>query len=101
MFKDMALSRDLVTAYRESAGNRSPVLSGKGKGKASIEDGPKATFMVLQASSWPFAPKDRDADLPPYVSNLTGPLSRYHEVDRGVSDAGTAQQLCRLLQEEA
>ena len=91
MFKDMALSRDLVTAYRESAGNRSPVLSGKGKGKASIEDGPKATFMVLQASSWPFAPKDRDADLPPYVSNLAGPLPRHHEADRSAPDAGAAQ----------
>lgn len=74
MFKDMALSRDLVTAYRESGGDHFPVPSGKGKGKASSEDGPKATFMVLQASSWPFAPKDRDADLPPYVSNLAGPL---------------------------
>ena len=91
MFKDMALSRDLVTAYRESAGNRSPVYTGKGKGKANSEDGPKATFMVLQASSWPFAPKERDADLPPYVSNLTGPLLQSHEADRGVPDAGTAQ----------
>ena len=69
MFKDMALSRDLVTAYRESAENRSLASSDKGKRKAGSEDGPKPTFMVLQASSWPFAPKDKDADLPPYVSN--------------------------------
>jgi len=69
MFKDMALSRDLVTAYRESMENRSTAPNDKGKRKAVSEDGPKATFMVLQASSWPFAPKDKDADLPPYVSN--------------------------------
>jgi len=71
MFKDMALSRDLVTAYREGMENRSTAPNDKGKRKASSEDGPKATFMVLQASSWPFAPKDKDADLPPYVSNWT------------------------------
>ena len=73
MFKDMALSRDLVTAYRESVENRFPAPGDKGKRKASNEDGPKATFVVLQASSWPFVPKDKDADLPPYVSNWTLP----------------------------
>ena len=74
MFKDMALSRDLVAAYRDSVENRSPTHSGKGKGRGGSEDGPKASFMVLQASSWPFTPKDRDADLPPYVSNWIHPL---------------------------
>jgi len=73
MFKDMALSRDLVTAYRESVENRPPAPGDKGKRKAGSEDGPKATFVVLQASSWPFAPKDKDADLPPYVSNWIFP----------------------------
>ena len=73
MFKDMALSRDMVAAYRESVGNRSRAPSGKGKGKASSESGPKATFMVLEASSWPFPPKDKDADLPLYVSDWTHP----------------------------
>lgn len=68
MFKDMELSRDLVTAYRESVENRSAAAGDKGKRKAGGEDGPKATFMVLQASSWPFVPKDKDADLPVYVS---------------------------------
>ena len=71
MFKDMALSRDLVTAYRESVENRSPARGDKGKRRADGEEGPKATFMVLQASSWPFAPKDKDADLPPHVSDWT------------------------------
>lgn len=70
MFKDITLSRDLVTAYRESLENRLPAPGDKGKRKAGGEEGPKPTFMVLQASSWPFAPKDKDADLPPYVSNL-------------------------------
>lgn len=69
MFKDMALSRDLVTTYRESMEYRSPPPGDKGKRKAGSEDGPKASFMVLQASSWPFTPKGKDADLPPYVSN--------------------------------
>lgn len=69
MFKDMALSRDLVAAYQESMKNRSPAPGDKGKGRARSEDGPKATFMVLQASSWPFAPKDKGAYLPPHVSN--------------------------------
>ena len=73
MFKDMTLSRDLVTAYRESVENRSPAPGDKGKRKAGCEDGPKATFLVLQASSWPFAPKVKDADLPLYVCNQTGP----------------------------
>ena len=98
MFKDMALSRDLVTAYREGAKNRP---SGKGKGKAGSEDGPKVTFMVLQASSWPFAPKDKDADLPSYVSNWAHPPLRSCEADCGVPDVGATQQLCRVLQEEA
>ena len=71
MFKDMALSRDLVTSYRESVENRPLAPGDKGKRKAGSEDGPKATFMVLQASSWPFAPKNKDADLPLYVSDLT------------------------------
>jgi hypothetical protein len=71
MFKDIALSRDLVTAYRESVENRPPAPGDKGKRKAGGEDGPKATFLVLQASSWPFAPKDKDADLPLYVNNPT------------------------------
>ena len=97
MFKDMALSRDLVTAYRESLGNRPLGPGNKGKGKAGSEDGPKATFMVLQASSWPFAPKDRDADLPPYVSDLVGPLLGFRKADCGAPDAGTAQQFCRVL----
>lgn len=82
MFKDMALSRDLVTAYRESVENRSPAPGDKGKRKAGGEDGPKATFLVLQDSSWPFAQKDKDADLPPYVSNQTRPLSPSCEADR-------------------
>lgn len=73
MFKDIALSRDLVTAYRESLENHPS--RDKGKRKASSDDGPKATFMVLQASSWPFAPKDEDADLPPHVSNPIYPFS--------------------------
>jgi len=73
MFKDMALSRDLVTAYRESVENRPPASGDKGKRKAGGEDAPKATFMVLQASSWPFAPKDKDADLPPHVSDWAVP----------------------------
>lgn len=68
MFKDMALSRDLVTAYRESEENRPLPPGDKGKRKAASDDGPKATFMVLQASSWPFASKAMDADLPPHVS---------------------------------
>ena len=75
MFKDMALSRDLVTAYRESVETRSAPPGDKGKRRAGSEDGPKATFMVLQASSWPFAPKDKDADLPPYVNNWTVPIT--------------------------
>lgn len=101
MFKDMALSRDLVTAYRESVENRSPVSSGKGKSRASSDDGPKATFMVLQASSWPFAPKDKDADLPPYVSDQTRSLLGFQGVDYGTLDVGATQQLCKILQEEA
>jgi len=101
MFKDMALSRDLVTAYRESVENRPPFPGDKGKRKASSnEDGPKATFMVLQASSWPFAPRDKDADLPPYVSNWTRTL-RSREVDRCAPDVDAAQQFHRVLQEEA
>ena len=75
MFKDMALSRDLVTAYRESTEHRFPPPGDKGKRKAGSEDGPKATFMVLQASSWPFTPKAKDADLPPYVSNQPAPIA--------------------------
>jgi cullin-4 len=75
MFKDMALSRDLVTAYRESMEKRSLAPRDKGKQMARSDDGPKATYMVLQASSWPFAPKGEDADLPPYVSNHIHPLS--------------------------
>lgn len=91
MFKDMALSRDLATTYRESVENRPPTPGDKGKRKAGGEDGPKATFIVLQASSWPFAPKDKDADLPPYVSTHTCPLSQPHEADLGVPDVGAAR----------
>ena len=93
MFKDMALSRDLVAAYRESVENRSPAPRDKGKRKAASDDGPKATFMVLQASSWPFASKSEDADLPPYVSNHIHPPSQPHEADHSVSDVGATQQL--------
>jgi len=94
MFKDMALSRDLVTAYRESVEKRSPFPGDKGKRKAVNDDGPKATFMVLQASSWPFAPRDKDADLPPYVSNWSRTLHlRSCEADRCAPDVGAAQQL--------
>ena len=83
MFKDMALSRDLVTAYRESVENRPSAPGNKGKRRAGSDDSPKATFMVLQASSWPFAPKVKDADLPLYVSIWTCPLLESREADCG------------------
>lgn len=101
MFKDMALSRDLVTAYREGLENRSPAPDDKGKRKAGGEDDPKATFLVLQASSWPFSPRDKDVDLPPHVSDQTSRLVSRLILHLDVPDVGTAQQICRLLQEEA
>ena len=95
MFKDMALSRDLVTAYRESTEYRSPPPGDKGKRKAGSEDGPKATFMVLQASSWPFTPKGKDADLPPYVSNRPTP---YCDAMRLIQLLQMLEQLSRFTE---
>jgi cullin 4 len=73
MFKDIALSRDLVSGYRDYKLKR----KNKGKGREQMEEdedldsGPKFTVMVLQQSVWPFSARKHNVDLPPYVC---GPL---------------------------
>lgn len=66
MFKDIALSKDLVDGYRDS--------QAKGKGKANEEDDegddPKFTVMVLQQSVWPFSTTQQNIDLPQQVRPL-------------------------------
>lgn len=62
MFKDIALSKDLVDGYRDS------LTKGKGKAYDDEEgDVPKFTVMVLQQSVWPFSAKQQNVDLPKQV----------------------------------
>ncbi|KDQ49578.1 hypothetical protein JAAARDRAFT_42751 [Jaapia argillacea MUCL 33604] len=57
MFNDLALSEDLMGEYRE--------LAEKSGDEGRMEKVKMLNVMVLQRSSWPFAARKADVDLPP------------------------------------
>ncbi len=56
MFKDLALSKDLMRDYHSKLPENS--------------SGRKLTAMVLQRSAWPFSVEKKTVDLPPMVSSF-------------------------------
>ena len=60
MFKDLALSRDLMNTFLENQEKLGDV--------GRIQ---KMTVMVLQRSSWPFAARKTDIDLPRWVWHIS------------------------------
>ncbi|KAI0719069.1 Cullin-4B [Cerioporus squamosus] len=73
MFKDLTLSRELMTGFLEAEERR---------GNTSRLQ--KMNVMVLQRSAWPFAARKNDIDLPRWMQDdLTTFLNYYHQKFQG------------------